>query len=162
LSVSGGRPYSARAGHAGCTRPADIKDKGSGISLIQQLRHEQIAVLAIKCQDDKVTRLFSTQPQFESGSVHFPEQAPWLDDLIAELLAFPHGRHDDQVDSIAQALAWIAQRKRGWGEAVLAMPIIFRVGNEYREAFPDTTLCPNQQFFDILERQARPSATKGS
>jgi hypothetical protein len=143
LSVSGGRPYSARAGHAGCTRPADIEDKGSGISLIQQLRHEQIAVLAIKCQDDKVTR-------------------PWLDDLIAELLAFPHGRHDDQVDSIAQALAWIAQRKRGWGEAVLAMPIIFRVGNEYREAFPDTTLCPNQQFFDILERQARPSATKGS
>ena len=27
-------------------------------------------------------------------------------DLLAELLAFPNGRHDDQVDSISQALAY--------------------------------------------------------
>jgi predicted phage terminase large subunit-like protein len=31
-------------------------------------------------------------------------QAPWLPDLGAELLAFPVGRHDDQCDSISQAL----------------------------------------------------------
>ena len=28
----------------------------------------------------------------------------WLAELEAELFAFPHGRHDDQVDSISQAL----------------------------------------------------------
>jgi hypothetical protein len=28
-----------------------------------------------------------------------------------ELLAFPHGRHDDQVDSISQFLKWAATRK---------------------------------------------------
>src|SRR5262249_18410461 len=58
-----------------------IEDKGSGTSLIQELRHQQIAVIAINCKDDKVTRLFSTQPRFESGSVHFPEQAFTCDDL---------------------------------------------------------------------------------
>ena len=39
--------------------------------------------------------------------VHFPKNAPWLDDLEAELLGFPGMPHDDQVDSVSQALALI-------------------------------------------------------
>jgi phage terminase large subunit-like protein len=34
-----------------------IEDKGSSTSLIQELRHEQIAVIPTVCKDDKVTRL---------------------------------------------------------------------------------------------------------
>jgi hypothetical protein len=37
--------------------------------------------------------------------VFFPNRAPWLADLEAELFAFPMAGHDDQVDSISQALA---------------------------------------------------------
>jgi hypothetical protein len=33
-----------------------------------------------------------------------PERAPWLADLEAELFVFPGSRHDDQCDSISQAL----------------------------------------------------------
>ena len=65
------------------------------------------------------------------------EQAHWLEDLITELLAFPHGRHDDQVDSIAQALAWLDQRKRSLETVPIVAPFIGRVRNPYREAFPD-------------------------
>jgi phage terminase large subunit-like protein len=32
-----------------------------------------------------------------SGSFH----APWLEDLRAEIASFPHGRYDDQIDSIS-------------------------------------------------------------
>jgi predicted phage terminase large subunit-like protein len=63
-------------------------------------------------EGDKITRLCVNQAYFESGSAHFPQRAPWSDDLIAELLAFPHGRHDDQVDLRAQALTWISQKQR--------------------------------------------------
>jgi hypothetical protein len=42
--------------------------------------------------------------KFESGRVYFPHQASWLPELEAELFAFPGSRHDDQVDSISQAL----------------------------------------------------------
>jgi len=35
-----------------------------------------------------------------------PEEAPWLANYLAELTTFPAGRHDDEVDSTAQALAW--------------------------------------------------------
>ena len=37
-------------------------------------------------------------------SVFFPKETPWLRDLEDELFAFPNDRHDDQVDSISQAL----------------------------------------------------------
>ncbi len=89
-----------------------IEDKGSGISLIQELRKEGVSVIAIRPDMDKVTRLYTTQPKFESRSVFLPQYAPWLSDLIAELLAFPNGRHDDQVDSISQALNWETRRYR--------------------------------------------------
>jgi predicted phage terminase large subunit-like protein len=67
--------------------------------------------------------------------VHFPENASWLDDLIGELMGFPEGRYDDQVDSISQALAWIEKTKQS--RVSWAAPIIVRVRNPYREAFPD-------------------------
>ena len=34
----------------------------------------------------------------------------WLEEFIAELLAFP-GRHDDQVDALTQGLAWGRNRR---------------------------------------------------
>lgn len=44
--------------------------------------------------------------KFESGQVFFPNQAPWLAELEAELFAFSNVRYDDQVDSISQALMY--------------------------------------------------------
>ena len=35
-----------------------------------------------------------------------PALAEWLDDFLDELLAFPGGRNDDQVDALVQGLAW--------------------------------------------------------
>ena len=86
-----------------------MEGKGSGTSLIQELTAERIPVIAYKSQADKLTRMSGQTPRFESGSVFLPQDAPWLDDLLAELLAFPGGRHDDQVDSISQALEWAQQ-----------------------------------------------------
>jgi phage terminase large subunit-like protein len=43
--------------------------------------------------------------QLHAGVVHFREDAPLLDELMAECLDFWAVRHDDQVDSISQALA---------------------------------------------------------
>ena len=40
-----------------------------------------------------------------------PERAPWLQDFQTEILQFPHGRHDDQVDSLSQFLSWVSRPK---------------------------------------------------
>ena len=65
--------------------------------------------------------------KFENGQVFFPKEAPWLPDLEAELFAFPNGRHDDQVDSIGQALGykspsyWTNASLEGYGNFLNAL-----------------------------------------
>jgi predicted phage terminase large subunit-like protein len=89
-----------------------IEDKGSGTSLIQDLRLKNVTPIPINPEGDKVTRLAAVSVQFESGAIWFPKGAPWLSSLKAELLGFPNVKHDDQVDSISQALSWIKQRRQ--------------------------------------------------
>ena len=89
-----------------------VEDKGSGTSLIQDLRAENRAVIGINPEGDKLTRTAKTAAQFEAGAVFFPKAAPWLSGLKAELLGFPNVRYDDQVDSVTQALSWISQRRQ--------------------------------------------------
>jgi predicted phage terminase large subunit-like protein len=90
-----------------------IEDKGSGSSLIQSLKKERIYAHQhhAKLEGDKVMRLTAQAAHFHAGVVHFREDAPWLDELMAELLGFPGVRHDDQVDSISQALAFVNWRE---------------------------------------------------
>ena len=91
-----------------------IEDRASGTQLIQEL-------IAAGCsratrfspEGDKVMRLHAQTATIENGFVWLPEAAPWLADYLAELAAFPRGRHDDQVDSTAQALAWTKRRPTG-------------------------------------------------
>lgn len=90
-----------------------IEDKGGGTALIQQLRSEQHGIprpTAFLPKEDKLTRLHAQSARIEAGHVVLPKQAPWLGDLKAELAAFPQGRHDDQVDSISQFLAWFFEQ----------------------------------------------------
>ena len=88
-------------------RPLEQRCVFSGISygLIQSLREKHINVVDYKPKGDKQERLISQIDLFEGGSVLLPKEAPWLEDFVSELLSFP-GRHDDQVDALAQGLAW--------------------------------------------------------
>ena len=43
-------------------------------------------------------RFHAQSAVIENGFVFVPEEAPWLADYLAELTAFPAGRHDDQVE----------------------------------------------------------------
>lgn len=91
-----------------------IEDKGSGTSLIQDIKQENTFgiqdPISILPEGDKITRMSAQSAKIEAGQVHLLKQATWLGDLQAELLQFPRGRHDDQVDSISQFLNWVERR----------------------------------------------------
>ena len=86
-----------------------IEDFPISRGLIQSLREKSINVTPYKPETDKRARLIAQCDLFAGGSVRLPQRAGWLEELVAELLAFP-GRHDDQVDALAQGLAWGRQR----------------------------------------------------
>lgn len=50
---------------------------------------------------DKQVMARAIQGRWSQGMVLLPEQAGWLADLEGELLRFPAGRNDDQVDALA-------------------------------------------------------------
>ena len=84
-----------------------IEDASTGTALAQEMNASGLglAVRLVPIERDKVGRLYVQQARFEAGLVVFPRAAAFLADIEAELLTFPQGRHDDQVDSLSQALA---------------------------------------------------------
>jgi predicted phage terminase large subunit-like protein len=66
----------------------------------------------IKPEGDKQARLYTQTVVMENGQVFIPRSAPWLEDFKHEILSFPFGKHDDQVDSLSQFLTWLDQQKR--------------------------------------------------
>ena len=84
-----------------------IEDQGAGTSLIQDLRNIGLPAIACKARDSKDVRLSVASPYIESGLMVLPKEAPWLAAFEHELLSFPNGKHDDQVDSLSQYFGWV-------------------------------------------------------
>lgn len=49
---------------------------------------------------DKSVRAQSIRGRMALQGLHVPRDAPWLADLISEMMSFPVGVHDDQVDAL--------------------------------------------------------------
>jgi predicted phage terminase large subunit-like protein len=81
-----------------------VEDAGAGTSLVQELKGRVSGIIAVRTEGDKASRMAVASAKFEAGQALLPERAPWLADLEAELFVFPGSRHDDQCDSISQAL----------------------------------------------------------
>jgi predicted phage terminase large subunit-like protein len=52
-------------------------------------------------RQNKVARSMTIHARMQQGKVFLPKNAPWLQDFLAELMKFPNGRNDDQVDVYA-------------------------------------------------------------
>jgi predicted phage terminase large subunit-like protein len=89
-----------------------IEDKVSGTSLIQTVKRTGLqGVIPVKPSTDKASRMYGQTPKLEAGSLFPPKLASWLADFLTEYLAFPKGRHDDQIDALSQFLEWRGNRE---------------------------------------------------
>jgi len=82
-----------------------IEAKAAGLPLTYELRQMDIPVVNFTPSkgNDKHVRVNSVAPLFESGMIWAPTQK-FAEDVIEECAAFPHGDHDDLVDSMTQAV----------------------------------------------------------
>jgi predicted phage terminase large subunit-like protein len=99
-----------------------VEAAGSGISLIQYLCKRAIPCFWSKPKGDKIARAARTLPTFDAKRVFLvrkPGEDDWVEPYINELVSFPHGRFDDQVDSLVQALSWAEPLVNPGGRVIL-------------------------------------------
>jgi predicted phage terminase large subunit-like protein len=82
-----------------------VEAKASGQPLIDEMRRSGIFVQDFSPGkgQDKIARLNAVADMFASGHVWFPETS-WAAQTVEEILAFPAGEHDDEVDTMTLAL----------------------------------------------------------
>lgn len=84
-----------------------IEDQSTGSPLIDECnRRGMIGVIGRRSSSDKATRMNGETAKLQAGSLVLPKSAPWLDEFLIEYLAFPGGKHDDQIDALSQFLNW--------------------------------------------------------
>ena len=91
-----------------------VEAASAGISLYQSLEKIAIETQKFTChyyrpEDGKETRAATAVVAMADGRVYVQDAAginDWVEPYIAEFLAFPKGRFDDQVDSLSQLIRY--------------------------------------------------------
>ena len=90
-----------------------IEETANGAAIISVLKNRVSGVIGVQPQGGKESRAYAVQALVEAGNLFLPNPCPggqlrsdraWVEDFIHELLVFPHGRHDDDVDALTQLL----------------------------------------------------------
>jgi len=82
-----------------------IERSHTGILLMEQLARESGTddrLIGYTPRLEKFVRAEYAAQQIAKRPVFLPESAPWLETFEQELASFPHGVHDDLVDSVSQ------------------------------------------------------------
>lgn len=82
-----------------------IEPKSSGKSVVSQLKNTTLLnVIELPTpKDDKITRLSAITPKLESRRVKLLEGA-YVSGFLDNLMIFPNGKHDDDVDAFIHAI----------------------------------------------------------
>lgn len=96
-----------------------VESFGYQLSIVQQILERRIPVSPSYLKGDKYAKALAVVPFFEAGKIYFNRDAVYLSELEEEMIEFPNGDHDDQVDMISliieaiSAKAMVAPKPRG-------------------------------------------------
>jgi predicted phage terminase large subunit-like protein len=120
-----------------------IEEQANGSPLIDQCKRNGLTgIIGRRAVVDKKTRMNGETAKLEAGSLVLPKTAPWLDEFTMEFLAFPGGKHDDQIDALSQFLLWRTTAETQtpftfdfWGEGSNSSGSLNRLGAPSPEEF---------------------------
>ncbi|QBO37523.1 hypothetical protein EQG49_12750 [Periweissella cryptocerci] len=83
-----------------------IEDKANGSAVIDVLKKELEGITPVTPEGGKEVRANAITYLWEGGNIYLPhpDWRSWVDEYMDELESFPYGVHDDEVDSMTQAL----------------------------------------------------------
>jgi len=92
-----------------------VEEKANGAAIIDSITRDVNRVIPINPDESKEARFEAMAPLFFGGNVYLPHPSicPWVNMLIDELITFPNSKHDDQCDSMSQALNFLDMKGSG-------------------------------------------------
>ena len=83
-----------------------VEDKANGPAVMNALHGQIFGLVPIEPEGSKYARASAVSPLAWSKHVVLPsvELCPWVQGLLMEILSFPAGANDDQVDTMTQAI----------------------------------------------------------
>ena len=81
--------------------------------LFQELATRRIYPLRYKPKESKTIRANYASRPLACGKIYLKQNSNWIDDFKSEIVAFPYGRHDDQVDAFSQLILGINEQYMG-------------------------------------------------
>lgn len=83
-----------------------VEAKANGPAVVDMLKKIVSGFELVEPEGGKEARANAVEPMWESGNVYLPhpEECPWVEEFVEEVLGFPAMKNDDQVDCMTQAL----------------------------------------------------------
>jgi predicted phage terminase large subunit-like protein len=91
----------------GSNVPVLIEARANGNAAIQILRKEMSGILEVNPTKDKVERAIGIKYLFDAGNITFSIRGLVWGEVQGQFTQFPHGKHDDIVDSVVQGVNWL-------------------------------------------------------
>lgn len=92
-----------------------IESAMHGKAVVQELRTDRSvrthAFKEVQVASDKLTRALAWLNLAEAGKL-FLVRGPWIDEFVDEIVRFPAGRHDDQIDAVSVAVQMLGEFRR--------------------------------------------------
>ena len=89
-----------------------VEDKANGPAIIQRLKVNVPGVIEIDPQGGKTARMYAAAAEWQAGDWYVSRNAAWTEPFIDQITMFPAARHDDMVDAMTQAAAWLLRTPR--------------------------------------------------
>jgi predicted phage terminase large subunit-like protein len=86
-----------------------VEKKANGAAVIEDLELEFAGFIPLEVDGGKTSRAYAMSAAIEAGTVYLLEGSSWLDEWVAELCVFDHGKRDDRVDALSQLMAYFRE-----------------------------------------------------
>ena len=91
--------------------PILIEDTANGPALFCQLtKRQQGRAVSIRPADSKIVRFARHVDKIVSGKIRIPKSSAFNGVFVDELIRFPKGPYDDQVDAMTQFFDWLGRQ----------------------------------------------------
>ena len=89
-----------------------VEDAASGTALISDIGQQVKYLVARRPKGSKQERILEHYASLSAGRVSVLSEAPGLSQFLDEMVQFPEGKYNDQVDAVSQFLDWIGDPTR--------------------------------------------------